>query len=207
MKKINVDIDLNCDIPELYSGDNKKTVGAISDNNAQTIIFNRAEIFEPYNMMLRFRDGLGYIYEKNIGLENEYTIPNILTRSKTLYLQIYFFTGSEFRWGTNWLEFQFSDSISKGETLEEFACTKIGEVTAKPLPSGAKPTAEVTYINGKLNFTFGIPAGSGDGGTSDYDDSELRQLLGKTREEIEAISSNYVFIDELGDIVYNIDSL
>ena len=91
-------------------------IGSRYDHNAQRFVFSRPEGFDALNLWLHFRDDLGREASVDIGLENVYLLPNSLTQTMGLRLQVAFQEGDVFRESANMLLMKFHPAIRGGST-------------------------------------------------------------------------------------------
>ena len=91
-------------------------VGSRYDHNAQRFVFSRPEGFDALNLWLHFRDDLGREASVDTRLENEYLLPNSLTQTAGLRLQVAFQEGDVFRESANMLLMKFHPAIRGGST-------------------------------------------------------------------------------------------
>ena len=89
-------------------------VGSQYDHNAQRLLIARPAGFDALNLWLHFRDDLGRESSVDIGLENEYRLPNSLTQTTGLRLQAAFQEGDVFRESANMLLMKFHPAIRGG---------------------------------------------------------------------------------------------
>ena len=91
-------------------------VGSQYDHNAQRLLIARPAGFDALNLWLHFRDDLGREASVDIEQENEYLLPNSLTQTRGLRLQVAFQDGDAFRESANMLLMKFHPAIRGGST-------------------------------------------------------------------------------------------
>ena len=91
-------------------------VGSQYDHNAQRLLIARPQGFDALNLWLHFRDDLGREASVDIEQDNEYLLPNSLTQTMGLRLQVAFQEGDVFRESANVLLMKFHPAIRGGST-------------------------------------------------------------------------------------------
>ncbi|KAK9680669.1 GDSL-like Lipase/Acylhydrolase [Popillia japonica] len=191
MKQININIAVNNNILYLEAQDNNATVGTMWDSEVQQLVFTKNESLADHSMMLYIQPQHGEWQEVNLGTANEYTLTNALTQKEQFTLQVAFWTGDGYRWGsTNALVFKFAKAPQDGSIPKEL------ETPYKFLLANAVVKAEVIgdnyvfrNVDGDEAFTLPMGSGSGTGadGKSAYEIAVEEGFTGTIAEWLESL--------------------
>ncbi|KAK9680633.1 Collagen triple helix repeat (20 copies) [Popillia japonica] len=120
MKQININIAVNNNILYLEAQDNNATIGTMWDSEVQQLVFTKNESLADRSMMLYIQPQHSDWQEVNLGTANEYTLTNALTQKERFTLQVAFWTGDGYRWGsTNALEFKLAKAPQDGSVPKD----------------------------------------------------------------------------------------
>jgi len=145
---------------------NNNCAGSLYDNHAKQFIFSRPEEYDDCNLVLLFRDDQREFLPINLGGNNHFEIPSLLTQTNYLQLQVVFERNGSSLIHSNivrfWLRtslFNIGEhSLEQGGTPGRSATISIGMVTTAP--PGSSASVHNSGTEHDAIFDFLIPRGN-----------------------------------------------
>lgn len=184
---ISVSIELLGGMPSLRSPLNGYPIGAMWDNGAQRLVFDRTDDFKDYDMTLMLRPSKDDWYEVGLGTGNTYTISNALTQKEQLTLQVVFYEGGKYRCSSiNTLRFLYASAPQNG-TVPEKIKDDYRELLFTAVTNGAVVGGEHIFKNCNGTELFRLTSSAG---KSAYDIAVFNGFTGTESEWVASLKGD-----------------